>query len=127
MTALGSTMVDVVRALKMECERVPATRTVSSLQQLCSRSSSDFKLLGKRTLRVSRAAEQAFGCLLSRIDNQRLAQPLCLPPITCTAVRGLMRARQSLLINISLCCSRQNRIVNSISKIITKSQGRRAS
>ena len=49
MAALGSTMAVVVRALEMERERIPATRTVSSLQQLCSRYSSDSKLLGKRT------------------------------------------------------------------------------
>ena len=48
MAALGSTMAVVVRALEMELERIPATRTVSSLQQLCSRYSSDSKLLGKR-------------------------------------------------------------------------------
>eukprot|EP00891_Asterochloris_glomerata_P001047 jgi/Astpho2/1047/Aster-07435 len=46
--ALGSTMAAVVGALEMERERIPATSTVSSLQQLCSRYSSDFKLLGKR-------------------------------------------------------------------------------
>ena len=38
----------VVGALEMERERIPATRTASSLQQLCSRYSSDSKLLGKR-------------------------------------------------------------------------------
>ena len=48
MAALGSTMAVVVRALEMERERIPATRTVSSLQQLCSRYCSDSKLLGKR-------------------------------------------------------------------------------
>ena len=48
MAALGSTMAAVVGALEMERERIPATRTVSSLQQLCSRYSSDCKLLGKR-------------------------------------------------------------------------------
>ncbi len=48
MDALGSTMAAVVGALEMERERIPATSTVSSLQQLCSRYSSDFKLLGKR-------------------------------------------------------------------------------
>ena len=48
MAALGSTMAAVVGALDMECERIPPTRTVSSLQQLCSRYSSDPKLLGKR-------------------------------------------------------------------------------
>ena len=48
MAALGSTMAAVVRALEMERERNPATRTVSSLQQLCSKYSSDSKLLGKR-------------------------------------------------------------------------------
>ena len=48
MAALGSTMAVVVGALEMERERIPDTRTVSSLQQLCSRYSSDFKLLGKR-------------------------------------------------------------------------------
>ena len=48
MGALGSTMAAVVGALEMERERIPATRTVSSLQQLCSRYSSDSKLLGKR-------------------------------------------------------------------------------
>ena len=45
MAALGSTMAAVVGALKlnleMERQRLPATRTVSSLQQLCSRYSSD--------------------------------------------------------------------------------------
>ena len=46
MDALGSTMAAVVGALEME--RIPATSTVSSLKQLCSRYSSDFKLLGKR-------------------------------------------------------------------------------
>ena len=30
-------MAAVVGALEMKCERIPATRTVSSLQQLCSR------------------------------------------------------------------------------------------
>ena len=48
MAALGSTMDVVVGALEMERERSPATRTASSLQQLCSRYSSDSKLLGKR-------------------------------------------------------------------------------
>ena len=47
MAALGSTMAAVVGALEMERERISATRTVSSLQQLCSRYSSDSKLLGK--------------------------------------------------------------------------------
>ena len=49
MAALGSTMAVVVRALT-ERGRIPATRTASSLQQLCSRysCSSDSKLLGKR-------------------------------------------------------------------------------
>ena len=52
--ALGSTMAVVVGALEMERERIPDTmvtvlaRTVSSLQQLCSRYSSDSKLLRKR-------------------------------------------------------------------------------
>ena len=48
MAALGSTMAAVVGALEMERQRLPATRTVSSLQQLCSRYSNDSKLLGKR-------------------------------------------------------------------------------
>eukprot|EP00891_Asterochloris_glomerata_P003258 jgi/Astpho2/3258/Aster-08025 len=48
MAALGSTMAAIVGALELECERIPPTRTVSSLQQLCSRYSSDSKLLGKR-------------------------------------------------------------------------------
>eukprot|EP00891_Asterochloris_glomerata_P009159 jgi/Astpho2/9159/Aster-07803 len=48
MAALGSTMAAVVGAVEMERERISATRTVSSLQQLCSRYSSDSKLLGKR-------------------------------------------------------------------------------
>ena len=48
MAVLGSTMAVVVRALEMERERIPDTRTVSSLQQLCSRYSSDSRLLGKR-------------------------------------------------------------------------------
>eukprot|EP00891_Asterochloris_glomerata_P005296 jgi/Astpho2/5296/Aster-05855 len=48
MVAMGSTMAAVVGALEMERERISATRTVSSLQQLCSRYSSDSKLLGKR-------------------------------------------------------------------------------
>ena len=48
MVALGSTMAAVFGALEMECERIPPTRTASSLQQLCSRYSSDSKLLGKR-------------------------------------------------------------------------------
>ena len=48
MAALGSTMAVVVGALEVERERIPVTSTVSSLQQLCSRHSSDFKLLGKR-------------------------------------------------------------------------------
>ena len=48
MAALGSAMAAVVGALDMKCERIPATRTVSSLQQLCSRYSSGCKLLGKR-------------------------------------------------------------------------------
>ena len=48
MAALGSTMAVVVGALEMELERIPATRTVSSLQQLSSRYSSNYKLLGKR-------------------------------------------------------------------------------
>eukprot|EP00891_Asterochloris_glomerata_P007249 jgi/Astpho2/7249/Aster-01557 len=48
MAALGSTMAAVVGALDMERERIPATRTVRSLQQLCSRYSNDSKLLGKR-------------------------------------------------------------------------------
>ena len=47
MVALGSTMAAVVGALEMERERI-STRTVSSLQQLCSRYSSVSKLLGKR-------------------------------------------------------------------------------
>ena len=47
MAALGSIMAAVVKALEMERERITATRTISSLQQLCSRYSSDFKLLGK--------------------------------------------------------------------------------
>ena len=48
MAALGSTMAAFVGALKMERERIPPTRTVSSLQQLCSKYGSDSKLLGKR-------------------------------------------------------------------------------
>ena len=48
MDALGSTMAAVVGALEMERECIPATSTASSLQQLCSKYSSDFKLLGKR-------------------------------------------------------------------------------
>ena len=48
MAALGITMAAVVGALELERERIPATRTVSSLQQLCSRYNSDYKLLGKR-------------------------------------------------------------------------------
>ena len=48
MAALGSTMAAVVGAFELERERIPATRAVSSLQQLCSRYSSDCKLLGKR-------------------------------------------------------------------------------
>eukprot|EP00891_Asterochloris_glomerata_P009612 jgi/Astpho2/9612/Aster-03884 len=48
MAALGSTMAAVVGALEMERRRLPATRTVSSLQQLCSRYSNDSKLRGKR-------------------------------------------------------------------------------
>ena len=48
MVALGSTMAAVVGALEMERDRISATRTLSSLQQLCSRYSSDSKLLGKR-------------------------------------------------------------------------------
>ena len=48
MDALGSTMAAVVGASEMERECIPATRTVSSLQQLCSRYSSTSKLLGKR-------------------------------------------------------------------------------
>ena len=47
MPALGSTMAAVVGALEMERERITATRTISSLQQLCRRYSSS-KLLGKR-------------------------------------------------------------------------------
>ena len=65
MAALGSTMAVVVRALEMGRERIPATRTVSSLQQLCSRYCSDSSCLAS----VSRAAEQAFACLLICIDN----------------------------------------------------------
>ena len=41
-------MAAVVGASEMERERSPATRTVSSLQQLCGKYSSDSKLLGKR-------------------------------------------------------------------------------
>ena len=48
MAALGSTMAAVVGALEMEREHNPPTRTIGSLQQLCSRYSSDSKLLGKR-------------------------------------------------------------------------------
>ena len=48
MATLGSTMAAVVGALEWERERISATRTVSSLQQLCSRYGSDSKLLGKR-------------------------------------------------------------------------------
>ena len=48
MAALGSTIDVVVGALEMDRERIPATRTASSLQQLCSTYSSDSKLLGKR-------------------------------------------------------------------------------
>ena len=48
MAALRSTMAAVVVALGMERERISATRTVSSLQQLCRGYSSDYKLLGKR-------------------------------------------------------------------------------
>ena len=55
MAVLGSTVAVVVGALEMKRGRIPNTRTVSSLPQLCSRYSSDLKLLG-----VSRAAEQAF-------------------------------------------------------------------
>ena len=47
MATLGSTMAAVVGALAWERERISAT-AVSSLQQLCSRYSSDSKLLGKR-------------------------------------------------------------------------------
>ena len=64
MDALGSTMAAVVGALEMARERISATRIVSSLQQPCSRYSSDSKLLGKR-----KAAEQAFGCLQICIVN----------------------------------------------------------
>ena len=49
--ALGSNMAAVVGGLEMERERISATRTVSSPQQLCSRYSSDSKLLGKRKQR----------------------------------------------------------------------------
>ena len=48
MAALGSTMAAVIGALEMERERITATRTNSSLQQLCSRYSSNSELLGKR-------------------------------------------------------------------------------
>ena len=48
MSSLGSTMAAVVGALEMERQRIPATKTVSALQQLCSRYSRDSKLLGKR-------------------------------------------------------------------------------
>ena len=48
MAALCSTMAAVVGALQMERQHIPATRTISSLQQLCSRYSSDANLLGKR-------------------------------------------------------------------------------
>ena len=48
MAALGSTMAAVFGALEMERERIPPNRTASSLQQLCSRYSSDSALLGKR-------------------------------------------------------------------------------
>ena len=56
MDSLGSTMAAVVGALEMERERISATRTVSSLQQLCSRYSSIPSCLAS----VSRAAEQVF-------------------------------------------------------------------
>ena len=46
--ALGSTMAAVDGALEMERERIPPTRTVTSLPQPCSRYSSDSELLGKR-------------------------------------------------------------------------------
>ena len=46
MAALGSTMAAVVGALDMESERSSAIETVSSLQQLCSKYSTDSKLLG---------------------------------------------------------------------------------
>ena len=65
MTALGSTMAVVVGALKMERERISATRTVSSLQQLCSRCSSDSKLLGQR----NQSGCACLYCLLICIDD----------------------------------------------------------
>ena len=48
MAAFGSIMAAVVRALWMERKRIPATGTISSLQQVCSSHSSNSKLLGKR-------------------------------------------------------------------------------
>ena len=48
MASLGSTMAAVLGALEMERQGIPATKTVSSLQQLCSRYSRDSKLLRKR-------------------------------------------------------------------------------
>ena len=59
MAALGSTMAAVIGALEVERECIPPTRTVSSLQQLCSRYSSDSKLLGKH-----KQSGRAFGCCL---------------------------------------------------------------
>ena len=57
-------MAVVFVALEMERERIPDTRTVSSLQQLCSRYSSDPCLAS-----ISRAAEQAFDCVLICIHS----------------------------------------------------------
>ncbi len=48
MAALGSTMAAALGAVEMERECISATRTVSSLQQLCSRYRSVSKLLGMR-------------------------------------------------------------------------------
>ena len=48
MDSLGSTMAADLGALEMERQGIPATKSISSLQQLCSRYSRDSKLLGMR-------------------------------------------------------------------------------
>ena len=59
MAALGSTMADVVGALEMERERIPATRTISSLQSYAAGTA----VIASCLANISTAAEHAFNFL----------------------------------------------------------------
>ena len=64
MDALGSTMAAVVGALEMECERTSATESAH-----CSSYAAGTAVFPSCLASVSRAAEQAFDCLLIYIEN----------------------------------------------------------